>query len=282
MFLNGIILISTILNFQTAEFDYGNDLSYALTLPTYTATAWYHKKLPADLQGDLRKALAESEKFAAGEYDLALMAGDTLSPEARSSVVQKLSRLTGISAEFIDRANLRIELGRFNKELLRSERRTTGRLDSRFTGIDSDSAGERTEYDPSMAAIMGPYTASINDYLRNTLKFESDLPYEILTGRVRPWSYSQFENRYVNVADTLRDAILRNRNLKVFVAKGYYDFATPYFAAEYTFNHLGLDPSLRKNITGAYYEAGHMMYIHKPSLVQLKKDIADFIRSAQK
>jgi carboxypeptidase C (cathepsin A) len=280
MFLNGVVLISAILNFQTARFDVGNDLPYALFLPTYTATAWYHKKLPADLQGNLRKALDEAERFAAGEYTLALMAGDALPPEKRADIARKVARLTGLSPEWVERANLRVEIGRFCKELLRDQKRTAGRLDSRFTGIDADAAGERYSYDPSMAAIQGPYTATMNDYARTVLKFESDLPYEILTGRVQPWSYAQFENRYVNVAETLRDSMTQNRNLKVFLAKGYYDLATPYFAAEYTINHMALDPSLRKNISQAHYEAGHMMYIHKPSLAQLKRDVAEFIRNA--
>ncbi len=280
MFLNGIVLISAILNFQTARFEVGNDLPYPLFLPTYTATAWYHKKLPADLQGNLRKTLDDVEKFAAGEYASVLMAGDTLAAEARAQVAQKLARYTGLSREFVERANLRVTIGRFTKELLRADRRTAGRLDSRFTGIDRDSAGENNEYDPSNAAIQGPYTAAMNDYVRTQLKFESDLPYEILTGRVRPWSYADFENRYVNVAETLRSAMSQNRNLKVFVAKGYYDLATPYFAAEYTVDHMGLDLSQRKNVSQAHYEAGHMMYIHKPSLVALKKDVAEFIRGA--
>jgi carboxypeptidase C (cathepsin A) len=280
MFLNGIVLVSSILHFQTARFDAGNDLPYILFLPTYTATAWYHKKLSADLQGNLRKTLDEAEKFAMGEYSQALMAGDALSDSQRKAVAQKVARYTGLSAEWVEQANLRVEIGRFCKELQRDRRRTTGRLDSRFSGIDADAAGERNSYDPSNAAIQGPYTAAMNDYVRNVLKFESDLPYEILTGRVQPWSYAGFENRYINVAETLRDAMSQNRDLKVFVAKGYYDLATPYFAAEYTVNHMALDASLRKNITQAHYEAGHMMYIHKPSLAQLKKDVTEFIRSA--
>ena len=280
LYLNGIILISSILNFETAEFDTGNDLPYILCLPTYTATAWYHKKLSADLQQDLQKALAESKEFASGEYTLALMHGDSYEGAARAGIARKLARLTGLSAEFIEQNNLRLRLDRFTKELLRSEHRTVGRLDSRFKGIDADDAGDQPEYDPSYAAIRGPYTAMLNDYLRSELKFESDLPYEILTGRVQPWSFARYENRYVNVAETLRQAMTQNPDLKVFVAKGYYDFATPFYAAEYTFNHLGLDPSLRDHLSTAYYEAGHMMYIHQPSFLKLKQDIAAFIRGA--
>jgi carboxypeptidase C (cathepsin A) len=280
MYLNGIILISSILNFQTAEFDTGNDLPYMLFLPTYTAIAWYHKKLPSDLQGDLQKAVAESKAFAAGEYADALMAGDALPAAKRTEIAKKLSRLTGLSADYLDRADLRIEIQRFDKELMKSERRTVGRLDGRFTGIDADAAGSEPDYDPSLAAIVGPYTASINDYVRGELKFESDLPYEFLTGRVRPWNYAPYENRYVNVAETLRRAMTQNPFLRVFVGKGYYDLATPFFAAEYTFDHLGLDPTLRSHLSGGYYEAGHMMYVHPASLAKLKKDLAEFIQAS--
>ncbi len=280
MYLNGIILISSILNFQTAEFDTGNDLPYMLFLPTYTAIAWYHKKLPGDLQGDLQKAIAESKAFAAGEYADALMAGDALPAAKRAEIAKKLSRLTGLSADYLDRADLRIEIQRFDKELMKSERRTVGRLDGRFTGIDADAAGSEPDYDPSLAAIVGPYTASINDYVRGELKFESDLPYEFLTGRVRPWNYAPYENRYVNVAETLRRAMTQNPFLRVFVGKGYYDLATPFFAAEYTFDHLGLDPTLRSHLSGGYYEAGHMMYVHPASLAKLKKDLAEFIQAS--
>src|SRR5690606_32920824 len=149
------------------------------------------------------------------------------------------ARYTGLSVEYVRRANLRIENMRFMKELLRDQRLTVGRLDSRFTGRDRDAAGERFEFDPSYAVIQGPYTATLNDYVRRELKFESDLPYEILTGRVHPWSYKEHENQYVNVAETLRQAINYNPYLKVFMANGYYDMATPYFATQYTFNHLG-------------------------------------------
>jgi len=280
MYLNGIVLISSILNFETARFDVGNDLPYILFLPTYTAIAWYHKKLPADLQSDLRKAVEESEQFARGEYLSALMAGDALSVERRADISQKLARLTGLPRSFVDECNLRIHISRFTKELLRSDRRTVGRIDGRFTGVDRDAAGEHPDYDPSIAAITGPYSGALNDYVRSDLKFESDLPYEILTGRVQPWSYANYQNHYLNVAETLRSAMTQNPFLRVFVAKGYYDLATPFFAAEYTFDHLEIDPTLRTHLSGAYYEAGHMMYAHMPSLAKLKQDIAQFIRAS--
>jgi len=280
MYLNGIVLISTILNFQTADFNVGNDLPYVTFLPTYTATAWYYKKLPSDLQADFWKAIDESRRFAANEYTLALMKGAKLSDADAKSTAAALARLTGLSAAYIRANDLRVTLPRFSKELLRAEHRTVGRLDSRFQGIDRDDGGERSEYDPSMAAIRGPYGAAVNDYLRTELKYENDLPYELLTGRVRPWRFGTAENHYLNVGETLRSAMSQNQDLKVFVGAGYYDFATPFFAAEYTIDHLQLDPALRKNVTLEHYDAGHMMYIHKPSLLKLTADVAAFYQRA--
>lgn len=280
MYLNGVVLISSVLNFQTNRFNIGNDLPYVLFLPGYTAAAWYHKRLAPDLQANFRKTLDEVEKFAMTDYTLALMQGPRLPEAERQAIVQRLARYTALSPKFLEASDLRVPLPRFTKELLRDQHRTIGRLDGRFQGIDRDSAGENSEYDPSYAAIYGPYTAMLNDYVRSELKYENDLPYEILTSRVRPWSYAAAQNQYVNVAERLRSAMSQNRNLKVFVAAGYYDFATPYFAAEYTVNHFGLDPTLRKNVQLELYEAGHMMYIHKPSLTKLTADVAGFYQSA--
>jgi carboxypeptidase C (cathepsin A) len=274
------MLISSVLNFQTLHVAPGNDLPYALFLPTFTAAAWYHGRLAADLQENLHEALAEAEAFAAGEYQLALMQGASLTPQKKAEIVSKLARLTGLSEEYVERTNLRINIFRFIKELLRDQRRTIGRLDSRLKGIDRDAAGEENEFDPSMVAIRGPYTAALNDYMRRQLRFESDLPYEILTGRVHPWRFEAHQNEFVDVGETLRKALSLNPYLKVFVANGYYDLATPYFATRYTFDHLGLDESLQENVRMGFYEAGHMMYIHVPSLVQLKQDLADFIDDA--
>jgi carboxypeptidase C (cathepsin A) len=280
MYFNGIMLVSSILDFQTARFTPGNDLPYILFLPTYTATAWYHQRLDDDLQADLVQTLAEVEAFAAGDYTLALMQGDALSGDEQERIVEKLARYTGLSPDYVRQTNLRIRIDRFVKELMRSEDRTVGRLDTRFLGIDRDSAGEGFEFDPSYAAIQGPYTAVLNDYVRGELAFESDLPYEILTGRVQPWSYESHQNQYVNVGETLRKAISINPHLHVFVANGYYDLATPYFATRYTFDHLSLDPSLRDNVSMSYYQAGHMMYIHLPSLEKLKGDLTVFVKRA--
>ena len=278
LFLNGIMLVSSVLDFSTLRFTPGNDLPYLLFLPTYTAAAWYHQRLPEDLQQDLQSALSESRQFASEDYNLALMKGAGLSAEEREKVVQKLSRLTGLSQDYIQRTNLRINIHRFCKELLRDERRVIGRLDARFKGIDRDAAGELYEDDPSMVNIMGPYTGTFNDYVRRELGYRNDLPYEILTGKVNPWSYAEYENQFVNVAETLRHAISSNPYLRIHVANGYFDLATPFLATEYTFNHLMLDESLYPNISMSYYEAGHMMYIHLPSLEKLKAELAHFIR----
>jgi carboxypeptidase C (cathepsin A) len=280
MYLNGIMLVSTILNFQTARFFTGNDLPYVLFLPTYAATAWYHHKLPEELQADLSRTLKEVEAFALGEYNLALMKGAALADEERAEVVEKLARYTGLTPDYIEQTNLRINIHRYVKELLRDQHRTVGRFDSRFTGIDRDAAGEKHEYDPSYVVVQGAYTAMLNDYVRVELKYENDQLYEIISDRVQPWSYEEHQNQYLNVAETLREAMTKNPFLKVFVANGYYDLATPYFATHYTFNHLGIDASLQDNICMGHYEAGHMMYIHGPSLVQLKADLASFIQAA--
>jgi len=279
LYLNGIMLISAVLDFTTIEFNVNNDLPYILFLPAYAATAWYHRMLR--VRRPLQKLLAEVQEFALGEYASALLKGDQLTRREREAIVEKMARFTGLSPAFILRSNLRIGDQYFFKELLRERGRTVGRLDSRFTGRDRLGMTDKPEYDPLLTNVLGPYTAAFYDYVRAELKFELDLPYEVLNWEfVNPWSYAEFEGRYVNVGETLRQAMTINPHLKVFVANGYYDLGTPYFATEYTFNHLGLDETLRGNFSMGYYEAGHMMYIHIPSLDELKRDLADFIRSA--
>jgi len=277
--LNGIVLLSSVLNFEVLGFDSGNDLPYPLFLPTYTAAAWYHNKLPKDLQSaGLLKAIDESKRYAAGPYTTALFKGDTISAEERSTVVKNLARLTGLSPQFVDENNLRIRGGRFEKELLRDQHRIVGRYDSRLEGVDEDTAASGPEYDPSYSSVQGAFTAAWNQYVRNDLKFDSDLPYEILTNRVSPWNWDE-DNRYVNVATSLREAMTQNASLKVFIGAGYYDLATPFFSAEYTVDHMDLDPKLRDHIALGYYEAGHMMYTQLKSLQKAKQDIAKFLAS---
>jgi carboxypeptidase C (cathepsin A) len=280
MYLNGVMLVSSILNFQTAYFHPGNDLPFILFLPTYAATAWYHKKLDKDLQKDLRKTLDEVEQFAMNEYTLALMQGSKLPDDERQQIAEKLARYTGLSVDYVLRTDLRINIYRFCKELRRDEGLVVGRLDSRITGFDRDSAGEVSELDPSYSAIHGPYGSTLNDYVRRELDFEFELPYEIIAPIHLNWKYGEYENRYLNVAENLRQAFQFHPALKVIVCNGYYDFATPYLATQYTFNHIELPPEQRQNISMTYYEAGHMMYIHRPSLEKLKADLAAFIDSA--
>lgn len=279
--LNGIALISTVMNFQTLQFADGNDLPLVLIFPSYTSTAWYHKKLPADLQSKpLRQVLDESEKFASGELATAFMKADRMTPAERQSVVDKFSRYSGLDIKFVENNDMRIELGEFLKELLRSERRTAGRLDSRFTGIDKSAAGATTDFDPSMTAIRPPYTAAFNDYVRKELGFKSDLEYYILGGGITsPWTYGLTQG-YADTSVNLNAAMRKNPYMKIFVGAGYYDMATPYFAAEYSVAAMNLDPTLRKNISFSYYEAGHMMYIETTSLKKLKADVTSFMKNA--
>ncbi|PYS78702.1 MAG: peptidase S10 [Acidobacteria bacterium] len=276
---NGIILISTIMNFQTARFAKGNDLPYILFLPTYSAIAWYHKKLPPDLQTDLRKTLDEVERWAATDYTVALAKGDRLTPSERQEVIDRLNRYTGLSKRFIDDSDLRIEIQRFDKELLRDEKRTVGRLDGRFKGIDALAVSETPDFDPSLAAIRPPYTATFNNYVRAELGFKSDLEYYILGGGVGRWDFGA-DNTYADTSEALRSAFAKNPYMRLMVACGYYDLATPYFAAQYTLKHMGLDPSLNGNVTVSYYEAGHMVYIDKNSLAQLKRNAESFVQGA--
>lgn len=283
MYINGVALISSILNFQTARFQKGNDLPYPLFLPTYTAMAWYHKKIAPEYQSDFNKTMQEVRNFALNEYSTYLMKGDLATEAEENAVVTKLSKFTGLSEKYIRQTDMRIEISRFVKELMREEGKTVGRLDGRFTGIDYDDAGEKYEFDPSLdATISGPYSGTINNYLRQDLKYENDLPYLILTGRVQPWNYNNVQNQFLNVAETLRGAMAENPHLKVWVCAGYYDLATPFFAAEYTFNHMNLRPEQKKNVNFTYYEAGHMMYIHKESLIKIKKDADKYFEDALK
>ncbi len=279
MYLNGVMLVSCALDFQVLRFDPGNDLPHVLFLPTYAATAWYHKRLAPELQRkSLRKLLDEVEAFAGGDYAAALFQGARLAGEARSEIAARVARYTGLSEGYVERADLRIEIFRFCKELLREDHKTVGRLDSRFTGVDRDAVGAEFEYDPGFAPIYGPYSAAMNDYVRTDLKFEADVPYEVLKSLYVDWGWKDFANRYASVGETLRKAMSMNPKMRVLVASGYYDFATPHFAADYSIDHLGLVPELRDNISKSYYEAGHMMYVHRPSLEKLAEELRAFVK----
>ena len=274
LFLSGLMLISSVIDMATIRFTEGNDLPAALFLPTYAAIARYH-----GLLGDrpLAGVLAEAEAFAEREYPYALARGARLAPDERSSAVRGLAAVTGLSTGYIERAGLRLEHQRFFRELLRSRGLVVGRLDGRFTGWERDDNGEHPSHDPSNVAIHGPYAGALNHYVRQELGYTSDLPYEVLTSRVQPWSYADFEGRHVSVADTLAEAMRHNPHLRVYVACGYYDGATPYFAAEHAIAHLALPAELRANISLHYYEAGHMMYVHEASRLQQSQHLADFV-----
>jgi len=275
---NGLLLISTVLNFQTISFDQGNDLPFMLFLPTYAATAWYHRLLPPDLQQkSLVDFLTEVEAWAETDYTVALSKGDRLTAGEREAVIQKLALYTGLEPRFLDYTNLRVRDQHFFKELLRSKKRTVGRLDSRFTGIDRLYVTETPEFDPSMTAIFPPYTAMFNQYVRESLGYETDATYEILSISVnQAWQWDR--GKFPDTSESLRSATSKNPFMKVFLALGYYDLATPHFATEYTLSHMDLDPSVRSNFVTAYYEAGHMLYLDVPSLTRLKSDVSQFMQ----
>ena len=275
VFLDGVILVSSVLDFGTIRFGRNNDLPHALFLPTYAATAWYHDRLDRDRYPTLESVITDAEDFAIDRYLVALARGNALEPTEKAAVVARLSQLTGLSEDVYLQANLRVGPGTFRKELLRTSRETVGRLDSRFIGFDADAVGSRPEYDPSYSAIQGPYTAAMNHYIRMELGYESDLPYEILTSRVHPWDYSEFEGRHVDVSDRLRSAMVRNPNLRVFLASGYFDLATPHFAADYVVDHLRLEPAFQEHVETRYYPAGHMMYVAD----ELRRRLSDDVRS---
>ncbi len=277
---NGIVLVSSILNFQTARFGRGNDLPYILFLPTYCATAWFHNKVAPELQDDLQFCLREVEEFAAGEYTSALGKGDSMSSLERVDIVNKLHRFTGLEKRYIENTDLRIQIHQFCKELLRDEKRTVGRLDSRFKGIDASAVTHQPDFDPSMSAIRPPYTAMFNNYVRKELGYKTDAPYHILGGGFEKWEWGSAGEGHPDTSESLRAAFTKNPYMKLFVASGYYDLATPYFATEYTLDHMGLAGNFRDNISTGYYEAGHMMYIHTDMLRKLKTDVAEFIRKS--
>ena len=276
MYLNGIALVSSVLDIGTIRFTEGNDVPFALYLPTYAAVAHYHGKHPGRALPDV---IAEAEAYAAGDYPRVLARGHRLTPAERRAAIAKVARLTGLRREYVDRVNLRIEHVRYFTELLRDRGLAVGRLDARFTASEPDGGREQFSADPSYSHIQGPYTAAFNQYVREELGYENDLPYEILSGPTNEaWSYKEFEGRSVSVVEQLGGAMRANPTLRLNIACGYYDGATPHYAAEYVAAHLPIPPELRENVEFAHYEAGHMMYVHEPSRIRQSADLADFIR----
>ena len=275
---NGVVLISATLNLETI-WSRSDDLVYALELPTYAADAWYHKKVPADLQKkDVKTFLKEVEGFAMGEYTTALNKGDALPAAERKSTIDKLVRYTGLEARYIDQSNLRYDVQHFTRELLREKHETIGRLDGRLTGPASLNVGETSEFDPSNTLIAPPFQAAFTNYVRTELGYKTDLFYYV-SGGIQPWDYG-VQNGFGDTTALLRNAFAKNPYLKVMVAAGYYDLATPYFAIEHTFNHMGLHPEMHKNVIWNYYQAGHMLYIDNDASTKLKHDISEFIAGA--
>ncbi len=278
MYVNGLVLISSVLDLSSIDFEkQRNDRAHALYVPTYAAIAHYHGRLG---RRSLKTVLAEAEEYAARDYPWVLSRGDRLTAKERRAAVAKLASLTGLSEEYVDRTDLRIEHWRYFGELLRDQRRTVGRLDGRFSGPAASAIAEEMDADPSHDAIAGPYAAAFNHYVRDELGYENDLPYEQISRRVHPWSFKDFEGRPIDVTPQLERAMRQNPHLRVHVAYGYYDGATPHFAAEDVIAHLRIPEELRANIEHAYYEAGHMMYVHEPSRLQQSKDLADFVAGA--
>jgi carboxypeptidase C (cathepsin A) len=277
--LSGVCLVSTVLNFQTIRFGRGNDLPYMLYLPSYAATAWYHKKLSPDLQKDLRKTLKEVEHWAISGYQEALAKGDKLQGAERKSVLDKMARYTGLDAKYLDEADLRVNIMEFIRQLRRDENVNVGRLDSRLTGAGVRAVTTSVDFDPSNSAIMPPYTATFNDYVRTELGYKTDLKYYILGGGIGQWDWG-VDIGYTDVTEGLRSAFAKNPHMKLYVGSGFYDLATPYFAADYTLNHSGLPKGSSANIRTFEYEAGHMYYIHVDSLKKMKKDAANFLEWA--
>ena len=276
MYLNGLVLLSGVLNFQTISDDPGNDLPYPLYMPAYTAAAHFHHKLPPDLQNDLTAALAESREFAKGEYTSALQQGASLPDDERLKVAIELSRLTGLTTNVIMDNNLRIDEGIFRKQLLHDQGLILGAYDSRITGRDDDPAGEFPDYDPSDAAVLGPFAAAMNSYVRDELKFKDDLPYELLAG-VQPWNYGA-PNNYPNASERLAGTMNQNPYMKVLVLNGRCDLVCPVDTMHYAIDHMSLDPSYRTNVTFEQFDAGHMMYINRPDLIKLQKVVEAFLK----
>jgi carboxypeptidase C (cathepsin A) len=282
--LNGVVLVSSVLDLRTLTFQDGDDLSYIINLPAYAATAWYHNKIPnkpAQLTDFLQKARA----YAEGAYTLALMKGSRLTKNEKEKVANELAGLTGLSAAYLLKADLRVKQGEFCQELLRDEHLTTGRLDARYKGINSDLLSESAGYDPQSAALSPIYISAFMNYYYGELGVDKGLTYRVSAGSLPgfKWDWKHNTSGFgdaatPNTAIDLADAMNKNPNLKVLVLNGYYDLATPFYGTEYTFDHMGLEDKILANVKMKYYEAGHMMYVHPASAAAYKKDVTDFIK----
>ena len=283
---NGIILLSTVLDFETLATSRRNDEAYILTLPSFTMIAAYHKKLAPELMQDAARTRAEVEKWASTDYTAALAKGDALTPEERQAVIAQLARYTGLKPDLIDQANLRIDVRTFTHNLLAEQKLRVGRLDGRYTGPDPEGFLDTQFYDPTGAQTGPPFTAVFNDYVRRELNYQTDMPYYTSAGQLASSSEQPFFHRwewgpaiqgFPDTASALRAAMVKDRHLKVLVMEGYYDLATPFWAADYTMNHLDLGPEYRRNLSFAHYDSGHMVYLRSESLTQFHNDVDNFI-----
>jgi carboxypeptidase C (cathepsin A) len=287
--LNGVVLISSILNYNIRAGGY--DSIFVFNLPSYAAAAWYYNKIP-DKPADVSAWVQQAREFASGAYARALFAGDSLPAAQLDDVAKQVSHFTGLSVDYIKEANLRISPTRFRKEVLRGDRRTLGRYDMRFEGIDIDAAGENPSYDASDTSISGAFVAAFHDYVQRELKYDTTDAYRPSANLIAEWNWKHrptsgtqgpgAEQAQPYVAADLASAIRKNPHLKVFSANGYFDLATPFFATEYDLDHMNLEPELRGNVQFGYYPSGHMIYLNVEALHRLKDDLAAFITSATK
>lgn len=278
--LNGVVLLSTVLNFENSRPSRGNDVAYVGFLPSFAMTAYYHRKVAPDLQKlSLEEFAHSAETFASGEYAAALMKGDAMTAAERKAIVAKIARYTGMSEQFVNDSDLRIELPRFSTELLRDQRLMSGRLDSRLTAYMQDPLSGRANFDPSEGSIRNSFTPVFNDYVRRELGYKNDNLYYILGGGIGRWHYD--EGQYPNVVPSLERAFAKNPDMRLFVAMGYYDMATPYWAVQYTLDHMTVSPQVRASrIQTDHFTAGHMMYIDAASMKKLREDLRRFIDEA--
>lgn len=287
--MNGVIMVSAVFDLRSLVFPPDDDLPYIAHFPTYAATAWYHNQLTPKPK-NLESFIEEVRQFTLNEYIPALFKGDLLTISEKNDLAAKMSSFTGVSADYWLRANLRVTATEFFQELLRDSGQTVGRLDSRYVGINQNLNSQQADYDPQSAAISPAYIAGFLDYLHEDLGVSKDLNYSITAGRREgfSWDWSHRGNQRwgtqaaITTGPDMARALSRDPNMKVLIMNGYFDLATVFYGVEHSINHMGLTPDIKDNIIMKYYEAGHMMYTHEPSLIQFKKDVADFIKLCAK